>query len=105
MRFFVFLVSFFIVLISFGQEVQPFKNKQLINAQTTVIPSGFEFNIQHRFGQIALTRYNVEKQEEQAEADFEQIRAKEQKVLNDITEKYGPGTLDPNTGVFTPSDT
>ena len=62
-------------------------------------------NITNRFGQIALTRYNVEKQEEQAEADFEQIRAKEQKVLNDITEKYGPGTLDPNTGVFTPSDT
>ena len=62
-------------------------------------------NITNRFGQIALTRYNVEKQEEQAEVDFEQIRAKEQKVLNDITEKYGPGTLDPNTGVFTPSDT
>ena len=62
-------------------------------------------NITNRFGQIALTRYNVEKQEEQAEADFEQIRAKEQKVLNDITEKYGPGTLDPNTGVFTQSDT
>ena len=62
-------------------------------------------NITNRFGQIALTRYNVEKQEEQAEADFEQIRAKEQKVLNDITEKYGPGTLDPNTGVFTSSDT
>ena len=62
-------------------------------------------NITNRFGQIALTRYNVEKQQEQAEADFEQIRAKEQKVLNDITEKYGPGTLDPNTGVFTPSDT
>ena len=62
-------------------------------------------NITNRFGQIALTRYNVEKQEEQAEADFEQIRAKEHTVLNDITEKYGPGTLDPNTGVFTPSDT
>ena len=62
-------------------------------------------NITNRFGQIALTRYNVEKQEEQAEADFEQIRAKEQKVLNDITEKYGPGPLDPNTGVFTPSNT
>ena len=61
-------------------------------------------NITNRLGQIALTRYNVEKQEEQAEADFEQIRAKEQKTLNDITEKYGPGTLDPNTGVFTPSE-
>ena len=56
MRFFVFVVSFFLVLVSFAQEVQPFKNKQLINAQTTVIPSGFEFNIQHRFGQIALDR-------------------------------------------------
>lgn len=56
MRFFVFLVSFFLVLTSLAQGNQPFKNKQLINAQTTVIPSGFEFNIQHRFGQIALDR-------------------------------------------------
>ena len=61
-------------------------------------------NITHRFGQIALTKYNIERQEEQAETDFEAIRAKEQKVLNGITEKYGPGTLDPNTGVFTPSE-
>ena len=61
-------------------------------------------NITNRFGQIALTKYNIERQEEQAETDFEAIRAKEQKVLNCITEKYGPGTLDPNTGVFTPSE-
>ncbi len=58
-----------------------------------------------RFGQISLTKYNLEKQEEQAHKDFETVRAKESKVLNSITEKYGPGTLDPNTGVFTPSDT
>ena len=56
MRFFIFLVSFYLILISFAQAAQPFKNKQLINAQTTVIPSGFEFNIQHRFGQVALNR-------------------------------------------------
>ena len=61
-------------------------------------------NITNRFGQIALTKYNIERQEEQAETDFEAIRAQEQKVLNGITEKYGPGTLDPNTGVFTPSE-
>tara|TARA_B100001248_G_scaffold169325_1_gene128254 strand:- start:1476 stop:1733 length:258 start_codon:yes stop_codon:yes gene_type:complete len=61
-------------------------------------------NITNRFGQIALTKYNIERQEEQAETDFEAIRAKEQNVLNGITEKYGPGTLDPNTGVFTPSE-
>ena len=69
--------------------------------------NGKELSIPYarRFGQIALTKYNLQKQEQQAEADFEEIRVKEQNVLNGITEKYGPGTLDPNTGVFTPSDT
>ena len=61
--------------------------------------------ITNRFGQITLTKYNLDLQEKQAHKDFEAIRAEEQKVLNGITEKYGTGTLDPNTGVFTPSDT
>ena len=61
--------------------------------------------ITNRFGQITLTKYNLDLQEKQAHKDFEAIRAEERKVLNGITEKYGPGTLDPNTGVFTPSDT
>ena len=59
--------------------------------------------ITNRFGQIQLTKYNLQKQEEQAEMDFESVKVKEQEVLKGITEKYGPGTLDPNTGVFTPS--
>ena len=60
--------------------------------------------ITNRFGQIQLTKYNLQKQEEQAEIDFESIKVKEQEVLQGITEKYGPGTLDPTTGVFTPSE-
>ena len=59
--------------------------------------------ITNRFGQIQLTKYNLQKQEEQAEIDFESIKVKEQEALQVITDKYGPGTLDPNTGVFTPS--
>ena len=59
--------------------------------------------ITNRFGQIQLTKYNIQKQEEQAEIDFESVKVKEQEVLQGITDKYGPGTLDPNTGVFTPS--
>ena len=34
--------------------VSAFKNKQLINAQTAVIPEGFDFTIMHRFGKIGL---------------------------------------------------
>ena len=60
--------------------------------------------ITNRFGQIQLTKYNIQKQEEQAEIDFETVKVKEKEILNSITEKYGPGTLDPNTGVFTPSE-
>ena len=61
-------------------------------------------SITNQFGQISLTRLNLEKQEEKAKSEFEKIRAKESKVLQGITEKYGPGSLDPNTGVFTPSE-
>ena len=43
--------------------------------------------ITQRFGQITLTKYNLDLQEKQAHADFEDIRADEQKVLNGITEK------------------
>ena len=40
---------------SFAQDYeQAFKNKQLINAQTAVIPDGFDFTIMHRFGEVAL---------------------------------------------------
>lgn len=52
------IYSFLIASISLSalaqEYVNPFKNKQLINAQTTVIPEGFDFTIMHRFGKIGL---------------------------------------------------
>jgi len=36
------------------EYVNAFKNKQLINTQTAVIPEGFDFTIMHRFGKIGL---------------------------------------------------
>ena len=55
MRFFYSFLFVAFSLSAFAQEyVNPFKNKQLINAQTTVIPDGFDFTIMHRFGKIAL---------------------------------------------------
>lgn len=53
-RFILFVTVLFIVSSSYAQVADVFKNKQLINAQTTVIPSGLDFTIQHRFGKIAL---------------------------------------------------
>jgi len=36
------------------EYVDAFKNKQIINTQTAVIPEGFDFTIMHRFGKISL---------------------------------------------------
>ena len=66
--------------------------------------------ITNKFGQLAIAKLNIEKQQEVLEdeefklhEELESVRTEEQEVLTGITEKYGPGTLDPQTGVFTPS--
>ena len=45
----------------------------------------------------------VNDQEFKLQEELEQAREEEQGILNDITEKYGPGQLDPQSGVFTPT--
>ena len=60
--------------------------------------------INNAFGQIAVARYNIDLQEDAVKNDLQETRQKEQDILNTITEKYGPGQLDPATGVFTPTE-
>ena len=67
-------------------------------------------NITNRFGQLAIAKINLEKQSESVESEefklheeLDALRKEEQETLNGITEKYGPGSLDPQTGVFTPA--
>ena len=66
--------------------------------------------ITNRFGQLAIAKINLEKQSEAVEEEefklheeLEELRKQEQETLNGITEKYGPGSLDPQTGIFTPT--
>ena len=66
--------------------------------------------VTNKFGQVAIAKLNFEKQKESIEdeefkitEELESVRAEEQTLLNDITEKYGPGQLDPQSGIFTPS--
>ena len=59
--------------------------------------------ITNSYGQIALAKHNLEEQEPAVKSEFENTRKQEQNLLNSITEKYGPGQLNPQTGVFTPA--
>ena len=60
--------------------------------------------ITNALGQVSVGRLNLDVQEQALKDDLESNRQNEQNILNTITEKYGPGQLDPATGVFTPSE-
>ena len=67
-------------------------------------------NIQSAFGQIRVQKImagqqmdNLEEAEAQMESDYSDLQEKERELVQQLNEKYGPGQLDPQTGVFTPA--
>ena len=66
--------------------------------------------IQNLFGQVALSRLKLDeqvkiinKQDNENKSKFEKIQKNEKQFLDEITKKYGDGTLNPDTGIFTPN--
>ena len=60
------------------------------------------YNIQYSFGQVKLAKIKLKEQETNLESDLKKVQDDEKKFLDGITDKYGQGTLNPETGVFTP---
>jgi len=65
-----------------------------------------------QFGQLKVQKLLVQQQldalettEVQFESDYSALQSKEQEIVKQLNEKYGPGNLDPATGVFTPAST
>jgi len=65
-----------------------------------------------QFGQLKVQKLLVQQQldsldatEIQMESDYSELQKKEQDIVKSLNEKYGPGNLDPTTGVFTPAPT
>ena len=65
--------------------------------------------IQLAFGQRKVQHILAEQQldalkeaEVQMESDYSELQQKERDLVASLNEKYGPGSLDPQTGVFTP---
>ena len=69
-------------------------------------------SISTQFGQVKVSRINLEKQienlddaENQLEQSWEENRQKESDLVKSLNEKYGAGTLNPTTGEFIPQPT
>ena len=65
--------------------------------------------ISTQFGQLKVSRMNLERQfnsleqsENAVEDAWEDNRKKESELVQSLTEKYGPGQLNPQTGEYTP---
>ena len=81
------------------EELKQVQNIQSSYAETT-----------NKFGQLSIAKLRVEQQQNAISKEhdtlvntYNKIQEDEQKFLDSITEKYGQGTLNPETGVFTPN--
>ena len=65
---------------------------------------------QTNLGQLSVQRILLNQQVEAIEArqvelesEYEAVQQQERDIVQKLNEKYGPGQLDPQTGVFTPA--
>jgi len=63
-----------------------------------------------KFGQVKVQRLLVEQQldglesaEQQVEVEYKDVQESERKLVESLNKKYGQGTLDVETGIFTPN--
>ena len=66
---------------------------------------------QLQFGQLKVQRIlfqqqsdSLEEAEVQLEEDYKGVQETERNIVQQLNEKYGPGSLNPETGVFTPTE-
>ena len=75
------------------EEIEVLTNLQ--NTQTNIINS---------LGQLEYSIQLLELQKESLTEQIEELKKAENKAGQDLTEKYGNGSIDLNSGVFTKTD-
>ena len=68
------------------------------------------FAIQNTYGQLGVSRIRLDQEsealdnaEENLKSTYVENQQKEKNIIDEITKKYGQGSLNPETGVFTPN--
>ena len=66
---------------------------------------------QAELGQVSVQRIllnqqmdTLDERQAQLESEYTQVQQQEQDLVKKLNEKYGPGKLNPETGVFTPNN-
>ena len=76
------------------EEIQEIQDLQQL--YTTVVTQA---------GQVHLEEITLHEKKGQVEANFTEVKRKEQEILSNLNTKYGEGSINLETGEFTPVDT
>lgn len=57
----------------------------------------------YQAGQFQLEEITLEKKREQVESNFEEVKRREQEIISKLTTQYGVGSINLETGEFTPA--
>ena len=86
-------------------------NYQKVQNSLSGLAQGYQ-TTQAAFGQLRVQKILLQQQSEgleeaeiKLEADYISLQDNERDIVKQLNEKYGPGSLDPQTGVFTPTET
>lgn len=79
------------------------KVKSLQDDFNTIVLQLGQLNVEELNLQRAQTRITEAKKS--LEAKYQELVTKERQIAEELNKKYGAGTLDPRTGVFTPTQT
>ena len=82
-------------------KVQKFSKEEL--EQLTTLQSKSQ-NATLQFGQLYLSKIRLEEQETTLKNQLKQLEQEEAKAAQTLTEKYGKGTIDIESGEFTPTE-
>tara|TARA_Y100000022_G_C13075755_1_gene295519 strand:+ start:159 stop:419 length:261 start_codon:yes stop_codon:yes gene_type:complete len=77
-----------------SEEIQEIQNLQQLYAAVV-----------NQAGQVHLEEITLHERKGQVEANFEEVKRKEQEILSNLNTKYGQGSINLETGEFTPVDT
>ena len=83
------------------QQSQKFTPEEINSVKT------LQANVQNvtlKFGQLCVQKLNLEEQEGLLKNELESLKQEESKLAQQFSEKYGKGTIDIDTGEFTPSN-
>jgi len=60
--------------------------------------------ISFQFGQLYISKFKIEEQESILKSQLKSLEEQEATIANKLTDKYGKGSIDLETGTFIPSE-